>query len=134
MRGITPDGSRRLRAIEFRPENEEWIVITGYEFAIKESSPETYSKIVKFAKYFGQKEDDAVSFYLKYCRNMTKYVNKLKVEEITSNLALGDFIIFRFSDDCALVYKEANANIKYSKWKAFFNDKNKISERWYVMN
>ncbi|AEE51740.1 hypothetical protein [Haliscomenobacter hydrossis] len=133
LRGKNSDGSMRIRAIELRLENGERIGIPGYEFDVKEASPDVFSNIIKFAKHFGQKEEDAMSFCIEYCRKMTKIVNKLRVQEIKSNLELGEFIIFRFSSDCALVYKKKNANVKNSKWQSVFSDKNKISEQWYFL-
>lgn len=133
LRGKNPDGSMRLRSIELRLENGERIGIPGYEFDLKDASPDVFSNISKFAKYFGQKEENAMSFCTEYCMRMTKIINDLQVQEIKSNLELGDFIIFRFSSDCALVYKEENANVKNIKWQSFFSDKNKISKTWYLL-
>ena len=132
-RGINEDGSIKLRAIELRSQNEQSIGIPFIENGIKKLTPNTYINIVKFAKHFGQDKNKAIPFVREYCKKMGKAFSNLGVTEINSNLKLGVFVVFTFSDNCALVYKTESSQIYNKKWQFFFQNTTPIRKNWYPL-
>lgn len=128
---ISPD-KLRYTNIEITSTDTSSILIPLSDRGI---SPNLYSRfkrdIDKFAKINKVRADSAVHFTELYGDTIMNRFHRLKAISSEGYPRLGEFITFRTSSGCEIIYCPDTLKIREQYWKEFFRKTKTIEDHWY---